>query len=307
MDTILTDDERTAIIQAADGNTEAMSSSEMRLVELTESAVLAKLARQEPARAMHLGWDTLDNGTIVATYALPVKNRVAPKIYAHPAPQQDDRQRVPEGWKLVPAEPTPEMMVAAQEADMDHGDHDEWLEYDGEDVKRIHRAMLAAAPEAPAQAEQVPKAWMHEEDPYRVISDVQKQQAIRDGGASASSVRPYSIALVAPEAPAQASAVDERAAPEVTEFNVGRWCLSEDDCIEQGIDFAAYERGVDDAAAFGQARAMDERADCIHRLAAISKRIELDIEKRGRPSDAVVLRTVRGCMSALAEPQTRND
>ena len=58
------------------------------------------------------------------------------------------------------------------------------------------------------------------------------------------------------KAPAQASAVDERAAAEVTEFNVGRWCLSEDDCIEQGIDFAAYERGVADAAAaFGRNRA----------------------------------------------------
>jgi hypothetical protein len=35
---------------------------------------------------------------------------------------------------------------------------------------------------------------------------------------------------------------------QVTEYNVGRWCLSEDDCIAQGIDFAAYERGVSDAA-----------------------------------------------------------
>lgn len=34
----------------------------------------------------------------------------------------------------------------------------------------------------------------------------------------------------------------------VTEFNVGRWCLSEDDCIAGGIDFSAYERGVSDAA-----------------------------------------------------------
>lgn len=40
--------------------------------------------------------------------------------------------------------------------------------------------------------------------------------------------------------------------PKVTEFNVGRWCLSEDECIAAGIDFAAYERGVADAAkAFG--------------------------------------------------------
>ena len=34
----------------------------------------------------------------------------------------------------------------------------------------------------------------------------------------------------------------------VTAFNVGRFCLSEDDCIAQGIDFSAYERGVADAA-----------------------------------------------------------
>jgi hypothetical protein len=34
----------------------------------------------------------------------------------------------------------------------------------------------------------------------------------------------------------------------VTKYNVGFFCLSEDDCIEQGISFAAYERGVADAA-----------------------------------------------------------
>lgn len=42
----------------------------------------------------------------------------------------------------------------------------------------------------------------------------------------------------------------------VTQFNVGRWCLSEDECIAQGINFAAYEKGVSDAAeAFGRNRA----------------------------------------------------
>lgn len=53
------------------------------------------------------------------------------------------------------------------------------------------------------------------------------------------------------EAPAEATVEVPRQL--VTEFNVGRWCLSEDECIAQGIDFAAYERGVADAAkAFGQ-------------------------------------------------------
>ena len=72
---------------------------------------------------------------IVGTYG------VAGYVSAQPAPI------VPEGWKLVPIEPTPEMMLVAQKADHDHGGHEEWLEYDGEDVKRVYRAMLAAAPE----------------------------------------------------------------------------------------------------------------------------------------------------------------
>lgn len=38
-------------------------------------------------------------------------------------------------------------------------------------------------------------AWMHEEDETRVISAQQKAQAERDGGAYASSLRPYTIAL----------------------------------------------------------------------------------------------------------------
>jgi hypothetical protein len=51
----------------------------------------------------------------------------------------------------------------------------------------------------------------------------------------------------------------------VTEFNVGRWCLSEDECIAQGINFPAYERGVRDAAnAFGLNRRSGVPADRLH-------------------------------------------
>ena len=35
----------------------------------------------------------------------------------------------------------------------------------------------------------------------------------------------------------------------VTEFNVGRYVMNEDDCRAEGLDFRAYERGVADAAA----------------------------------------------------------
>lgn len=57
------------------------------------------------------------------------------------------------------------------------------------------------------QKQPEPVAWVHEGDPDRVISAAQKAQALKDGGASASSVRPYSLAAVLiaqqPEQPAE--------------------------------------------------------------------------------------------------------
>ncbi|MEL6237042.1 MAG: hypothetical protein AAFO57_00235 [Pseudomonadota bacterium] len=53
-----------------------------------------------------------------------------------------------------------------------------------------------------AHADAGPVAWMHEEDASRVISAVQKAQAVKDGGASASSVRAYSVPLTHPSLPA---------------------------------------------------------------------------------------------------------
>ncbi|MDR8105594.1 hypothetical protein KPB04_28060 [Burkholderia cenocepacia] len=61
------------------------------------------------------------------------------------------------------------------------------------------RARAASANETGAEGV---RAW--ETDDGRVISDAQKQQALRDGGASASSVRPYAHALCR-TAPAQAA------------------------------------------------------------------------------------------------------
>lgn len=50
----------------------------------------------------------------------------------------------------------------------------------------------------------------------------------------------------------------------VTQYNVGRWCLSEHECIYLGIDFAAYERGVADAAAaFGRNTLMKKPPDYV--------------------------------------------
>lgn len=62
---------------------------------------------------------------------------------------------------------------------------------------KVVRANLQAVIDhgASPAASQEAAAWLHEEDPTRVISQAQKVQALRDGGASASSVRAYSIPL----------------------------------------------------------------------------------------------------------------
>ncbi|WP_322073373.1 hypothetical protein [Burkholderia cepacia] len=59
-------------------------------------------------------------------------------------------------------------------------------------LNAIEQCVSYAVP-VPAMATGPARAW--ETDDGRVISDEQKQGALRDGGASASSVRPYSIAL----------------------------------------------------------------------------------------------------------------
>ncbi|GER21304.1 hypothetical protein [Variovorax boronicumulans] len=53
-------------------------------------------------------------------------------------------------------------------------------------------------------------AWLHESDPARCITNLQKASALRDGGASASSVMPYSVPLYAAPAPGRAPLTDEQ-------------------------------------------------------------------------------------------------
>jgi hypothetical protein len=81
----------------------------------------------------------------------------------------------------------------------------------GSFVNYLTRYALASRDESPASPDAgagAVVAWLHESDSSRCISNAQKTQALRDGGASASSVKPYSIALSAapasaPEAPEQ--------------------------------------------------------------------------------------------------------
>jgi hypothetical protein len=66
---------------------------------------------------------------------------------ARPAAALGGASGVPAGWKLVPVEPTPEMVEAGENA---HARCDD---------AEIYRAMLAVAPAAPPEAQQEPLAW----------------------------------------------------------------------------------------------------------------------------------------------------
>jgi len=41
-------------------------------------------AKPAPVKAIHIGWDYLDSGQMVATYAVPVKAQIAPDLYTAP-------------------------------------------------------------------------------------------------------------------------------------------------------------------------------------------------------------------------------
>lgn len=83
---------------------------------------------------------------------------------------------------------------------VDIGEHSNMNNPWREALDAIENYEPAASHPSNAAGQDAPAAWVHEEDPSRVISAAQKQQALRDGGASASSVKPYSIAAVVPAA-----------------------------------------------------------------------------------------------------------
>jgi len=44
----------------------------------------AQQEQGESVASIHIGWDYLDSGQLVATYAVPVKDKVAPQLYTTP-------------------------------------------------------------------------------------------------------------------------------------------------------------------------------------------------------------------------------
>ena len=66
---------------------ECVAIHEKRLATPPQPAQPAQ-PEQEPVAAIHLGGDLLDDGRVVATYALPVTERNAPKLYTFPPQRQ---------------------------------------------------------------------------------------------------------------------------------------------------------------------------------------------------------------------------
>ena len=56
------------------------------LREALEAAPQPAAVVNKPVSAIHLGWDRLDNGQLVATYFLPVAEMAAPKLNTTPQP-----------------------------------------------------------------------------------------------------------------------------------------------------------------------------------------------------------------------------
>jgi len=55
----------------------------------------------------------------------------------------------PEGYVLVPVEPTEAMVLAAKRFQGDHDEVDHWMEWEGVAAANQYAAMLAARPEVP--------------------------------------------------------------------------------------------------------------------------------------------------------------
>jgi hypothetical protein len=55
---------------------------DLHAIKVQLRAALAEPEQSEPVAAIHIGWDYLDNGKMVATYAVPVNEQVAPRLYA---------------------------------------------------------------------------------------------------------------------------------------------------------------------------------------------------------------------------------
>jgi hypothetical protein len=73
---------------------------------------------------------------------------------------------VPEGWKLVPVEPTAQMLIAGQQA---------WLDDPMRRSSTLYSAMLSASP-PPPQSDEIGLNWQISDEARRQIDEIERNQ-----------------------------------------------------------------------------------------------------------------------------------
>lgn len=133
------------------------------------------------------------------------EDRVPEPLYREPV--QASKGAVPEGWALVPVEPTYEMKSAGvRHSDLEYLNHaaDVWTE------------MLAHAPAAPSPAQPAPVAWMRAvgDENYKEFISAEAKQGFLDANPNSHVAAIYKTPLYAAQPPADAAPVEAK--PEIT-------------------------------------------------------------------------------------------
>ncbi len=166
----------------------------------------AKMQQREP-----VAWEYTNNGSgdVVIDTSPPADDdlkysTVRPLVYGATQAHQGEPVAVPAGWKLVPVEPTRDMIYAATRAESRH--MVEESKRGGVDCQlgwsAAYRAMLGSAPEVPEEAEPVGLR----EAAMKVVSMIEGDLPVcgwlKDNGASRAALGELRAALAAaPEAP----------------------------------------------------------------------------------------------------------
>lgn len=247
MNTILTDDERRAMLGDAWAFTETAparalytAQQVMESIAKAEAAVLAKLAQQEPVAEIEV--NAAPAGGVTATVW---SVHLAPGTYSlhlHPAPQRADRQRVPDepDWQ----HPKIQALIGADARNRICIDlvwrilEDPSREFTASDMEywdklhdKVQEVALAAAPEAPVQGidkeTQTMKFLALVDD--LIERDPDKAERFIESALARNALRKRLMEKkAATEAPAQASAVDERAAFEAWVLSKGGAIMTRD-------------------------------------------------------------------------------
>jgi hypothetical protein len=96
---------------------------------------------QEPVKAIHIGWDYLDCGQLVATYAVPVKEQTAPHLYTThtstpPHPEQEPVDKLPSGFVPLQKQNNRIVYAACMDSNAMHYKWLMWRHPDGQWVSK---------------------------------------------------------------------------------------------------------------------------------------------------------------------------